>query len=106
MRQIFAEALEQVIARHASLRHERVDLFRSKSAGQIVRRYCLIGASADPRISGIALASLLKLFEQVAQAAAQDASSGTGCEQTAQPASEQIAQPAARQVGIDSVSAG
>ena len=83
LRQIFGEALEQVIARHASLGHERVDLFRSKSTGQIVRRYCLVGSGADPRIDGIALAALLKLLEQVAQATAQDASSGTCCEQAA-----------------------
>jgi hypothetical protein len=58
-----ADALEQIIARHAGLRHERIDLVRSEGAGQIVRRYRLVRSGANPRVGGVAMATLLKLFE-------------------------------------------
>jgi hypothetical protein len=88
-----AKALEQIIARHAGLRHKRVDLFRSECAGQIVRRYILIGSGANPRVGRVAVATLLKLFEQIIQAATQDASGRAPGKQAAQSAFEQIAKP-------------
>jgi len=61
--QVLAKALQQIIARHAGLR----------------RCYRLVRPSADPRIDGIAMAALLKLFEQVVQAATQDAAGSAAC---------------------------
>src|SRR5262245_3981950 len=54
------------------------------------------------------MAVLLKLFEQIVQAAAQDASSGATCEQPAQPAFHEVTQSAAAlgSVDVDRLSAG
>src|SRR5271156_6619383 len=78
--------------RHTGLRHKGVDLVRSKGAGQIVRRYGLVGAGADPRVCGVAMATLLELFEQVVQAAAQNASGSAAREKATQSTLEQIAE--------------
>jgi len=75
-----AEALEQIIARHTGLRHERVNLVGSEGASQIGRRNRLVWPGADPRFSGISVAALLKLLKQVVQAAAQNATGGTAPE--------------------------
>jgi hypothetical protein len=102
-----AKALEQIIARHAGLAHKRVDLVRSECTGQIVRRYLLIGSGADPRIGRVAMAALLKLFKQVIQAAADDASGSAASKHAAQSAFEQIAKPAAaRKCGVSGAAPG
>src|SRR5258708_11246003 len=50
LRQILAEAVEQVVARHAALRCELVDLIGAQGAVEIAGRDRLVRAFADPLI--------------------------------------------------------
>src|SRR5262249_30067107 len=68
---------------------------------QIFGRYRLIGTRSDPRINGVTLAVLLKLLEEIVQAAAQYAAGSTACKQPAQSAFHQITQSATAVGDVD-----
>ena len=102
--QILAEALQQFVARQSALRRQMLDLVGAERVGEVARRDLLVGAVADPGIGRVALALLLELVEQVAEAAAEDAAGGAAREQSAEPALEQVAEAAAAtagQAGVD-----
>ena len=74
-RQMLAQARQQLVAGQAGLRHQAVDLVGAKRVGEIVRRDLLVRAGAHPGTGGFAMAVLLKLFQEVAKAAADHAAS-------------------------------
>src|ERR1700722_12786376 len=89
--QMLAEAVQQVLARQAALRHQAVDLVGTKRVGEIAGGDLLVWSRAHPRIGGFAVAVLLELLEQVAQSAADDAAGRAARKQAAKPALENVA---------------
>ncbi len=100
--QMLTEAREQFITRQSRLRRQRVDLIGAQGAGQIARRNLLVRSGAHPRIGGVAMAALLKLVQEVAEAAADHTARCAACEQAAEAALEQIAEPAAAKCTAES----
>src|SRR5581483_247411 len=92
LRQILAEALEQIVARQAALRGDRIDLVGAERTCQIARRDRLVRALADPGIGGVALAALLQLLHEVAEPAGDHAARGSAAEQSAERTLEDVAQ--------------
>src|SRR3569833_2104515 len=95
LRQILAEAVFQLIARHAAVRGELVELIGAKRVGEVPLRDRLVLALSDPGIRGVAQAILLELTKQVAKAARDHAAGGSATEQSSEPARENVAEPAA-----------
>ena len=93
---ILAEALQQFVAGQSALRGERLDLVGAERVGEIAGRDLLVGTVADPGIGLIAMALLLELIQEVAEAAAQDAAGRAAREQPAQSALQHVAETAAR----------
>src|SRR5580700_2671233 len=92
--QMLAEAIQQVLARQAALRHQAVDLVGAKRVGEIARRDLLVRAWAHPRIGRLAVAVLLELLEQVAQSAADNAACRASGKHAAEAALENVAKTA------------
>src|SRR5580692_2969493 len=92
--QMLAEAIQQVLARQAALRHQAVDLVGAKRVGEVARCDLLIRARAHPRIGGFAVAVLLELLEQVAQSAADNAACRASGEHAAEATLEDVAKTA------------
>jgi hypothetical protein len=67
--QFVAQLREKLLAGHAGARCQLRDLIRAKCGAEIVRRDLLVRARTDPGIRGVAMAVLLELLEQVAEAA-------------------------------------
>src|SRR5690348_7883569 len=95
LRQILAEAVEQFVARQAALGGQTLDLVGAEGARKVAGRDRLVLALADPGICSVAVAALLELVEEVAEAAAQHGSGRAAREQATEPALEQIAETAA-----------
>src|ERR1700675_4102882 len=89
--QILAQAVEQFIARQSALRRQRLDLVGAQRAGKIVRRDLLVGTVADPGICRVAVALLLQLIQEIAEAAADHAAGRTARKQSAQSTLEEVA---------------
>src|SRR4051794_41680740 len=92
--QILAETAQQFIARQTALCRQRGDLVGAERVGEVAGRDLLVGTVADPRIRRVAMALLLELIEQVAEAAAEHASGRTTREQSAEAALEDVAETA------------
>src|ERR1700733_10797738 len=93
--QMLAETGEQFVARHAALRHQAVDLIGAERVGEIAGCDLLVRTRAHPGIGGVAMAAVLELLEQVAEAAADHAASRTARKQAAEAALEHVAKTAA-----------
>src|SRR6478609_1630748 len=89
--QILAETLQQFIARQSALRRQMLDLVDAERAGEVTRSDLLVGTVADPRVGCVALALLLELVEQVAEAAAEDAAGGAARQKPTEAALEHVA---------------
>src|SRR5437868_13073453 len=91
LRQILAEAIEQLVARQSALRGQRIDLVGAERVGEIARCDRLVLAGPDPRIGFVALAALLQLLEHVAEPAADHAAGRTAREQAAKRTFQYVA---------------
>src|SRR5215831_15665283 len=93
LRQILAEAAQQIVPRHAALGRQRLDLVGTQRLREIVWRDRLVLAGANPGIGGVALATLLQLFHQVSEPAGDHAARGRAAEQSAQRSLQHVAKP-------------
>src|SRR4051812_4950932 len=105
---MLAQAFEQFVARHPGLRCQRIDLIGAERAPEIARGNLLVRPRAHPGIGGIAVTAVLKLLEQAPKPAADHATRGAACEQSAEAALEQVSKStsesaAAGQTGIHGV---
>src|SRR2546421_9513802 len=96
LRQILAEAIEQLVARQSALRGQRIDLVGAERVGEIARCDRLVLAGPDPRIGFVALAALLQLLEHVAEPAADHAAGRTAREQAAKRTLQYVAKTTAK----------
>src|SRR5437763_4457685 len=64
------ELRQHVLAWHPGLLRQLVDRFRAERLMQLIRRDLLVGTAADPGIGHVAIAVLLELPQQPAEAAA------------------------------------
>src|SRR5262249_11582106 len=104
---ILAETVEEIVTRQAGLCGDGIDLIGAQGTREIAGRNWLVLALADPRIGGIALAALLQLLHEVAEAAGKNAAGRTAGKQAAEAALEHIAQAAAiAGPGIDGLRRG
>src|SRR5262249_12031988 len=76
--QVLAQALEQVVARHPGLRGQRIDGVGAERLGQIVRLDLLVGAFADPGLRCTALAAVLEIPDEVAEATVEHVAGAAG----------------------------
>src|SRR4029453_185557 len=71
VRQILTEAFEQIVAVHAGLPGECVELVISEGLLQIGRRNLLVWSTTDPGLRPSALSVVLQIVDQATEAAAQ-----------------------------------
>src|SRR5262249_40830905 len=95
LRQLLAQALEQVVARQAGLRRQRVDLVRAERVPEIVRVDVLVLAGTDPGLGDVAVAGVLQLLEDIVEATGEHAAGGRATENAAKPALEDVAEVSA-----------
>src|SRR3954454_15442673 len=92
LRQILAEAREQLVTRQAALGGQALDLVGAERIGEIAWSDRLVLALADPGIGSIAMTAVLKLVEEIAEPAAEHAAGRAAREQAAKAALQQVAE--------------
>ena len=92
---MIAQAREQFVTAYAGVLGKRLDRVASERVFEVARRNVLILTGTDPGFGNVAVATLLKLFHQVAETAGEHAAGGGAAEKTSQPAAQHIRQTTA-----------
>src|SRR4051812_32564223 len=88
LRQVLAQGRQYLIARHPGLARNRVEIFVPDRLREIVGRDRLVRAVAYPGLRRVAVAVLLHVADEVAQAAAQNAARSPAGEESAEHATQ------------------
>src|SRR6476619_8251041 len=91
-REILPQPFQQVVASHPGLLRQRVERVASERAREVTLGDRLVRPGADPGMRHVALAVLLELLEQPAEAAIKHRAGRRAAEHAAERAAQQIAE--------------
>src|SRR4051794_36093423 len=95
LRQILAEAGEQLVTRQAALGGQALDLVGAERIGEIAWCDRLVPPFAAPVFGGVAMPPLLERFEEIADPAAEHGAGRAAREQAAKAALQQVTEATA-----------